>query len=187
MRGDPESLARAALDRGDRRAALTVLMDAYGAQIFRHCLSYLGERAWAEDVQQVVFVQAYRDLASFAGRSSLRTWLYAIARHRCLDAKKIRGRAARRVALASSPPERVDPASGPEQSVADASVQRVLSRCLDKLTPKVRSAVLLRFQDGLSFNEISDVCGERAGTVQARVMRAMPALRDCLQAQGVGV
>lgn len=182
---DPEAAATEAAERGDKRAALTTLMDAYGAQIYRHCLSFLGDHAWAEDVQQVVFVQAFRDMDRFGGRSSWRTWLFAIARNRCLDAKKIRGRAQRRVEVRSTPPDRVDRTPSPEARVAADSTRQALSHCLEKLTPKVRSVVLLRYQDGLSFTEMGEATGERAGTLQARVARAMPTLRACLEAQGL--
>jgi DNA-directed RNA polymerase specialized sigma24 family protein len=103
----PEDEAREARARGDHRGALTILMHAYGRDLHRHCFQVLRDRDLADDVHQTVFVQAYRDLPGFAGRSSLRTWLYGIARHRCLDAMKIGARWRRRFVRADGggPPD----------------------------------------------------------------------------------
>ena len=74
-------------------------------------------------------------------------------------------------------PEVPDPGVG-----ADARVRAFeLERALMSLAPKVRIAVLLRYQDGLSYEEMAQVCGERAPTLQARVARALPRLRRVLE------
>jgi RNA polymerase sigma factor (sigma-70 family) len=172
-----EQAALAALGRGDRTATLTLLMRGYGNDIYRHCRLVLGDAALADEVHQTVFVQAFADLETFTGRSSLRTWLFAIARHRCLDALKITRRWRRRFALLGSLPERPDPGAGPAAELELASEGAALTRALGKLAPEVRVAVLLRFQEGLSFEEMATICGERAPTLQARVARALPKLR----------
>src|SRR5688500_1440268 len=148
---DPEAEARVALARGDARRALTILMQAYGDDVYRHCWLVLGEQDLADEVHQTVFVQAYRDLARWSGRSSLRTWLLGIARHRCLDALKITRRWRRRFRLGDSTPEVADPALAADHRLAAAGEAQALARALGKLDPKVRSAVLLRYQEGLSF------------------------------------
>lgn len=174
---DPERDARAALAARDLRRALTILMDAYGDALYRHCRQVLGDAALADDVHQMVFVQAYRDLPRWEARSTLRTWLYAIARHRCLDALKATRRWRRRFTSVAATPEQADERARADRSVEAAALEVALAR----LKPKVRVAVLLRYREGLSFEEMAEVCGERAATLQARVARALPALRAALE------
>jgi RNA polymerase sigma-70 factor, ECF subfamily len=178
---DPEVEARAALARGDARRALTLLMQAYGDDIYRHCWLVLGEPDLADEVHQTVFVQAFRDLGRFSGRSTLRTWLLGIARHRCLDALKITRRWRRRFRLGHTTPDPADTTAAADHRLAAAGEAVALSRALAQLPPKVRSAVLLRYHEGLSFEEMSAICGERATTLQARVARAMPVLRRWME------
>jgi RNA polymerase sigma-70 factor (ECF subfamily) len=79
---------QAALHAGDFRRALTLLMDHHGDEVYRFAYAMTHSHHLAEEVRQQVFVEVYRDLASFAGRASLRAWIYGIARHRCLDLVK---------------------------------------------------------------------------------------------------
>jgi RNA polymerase sigma-70 factor (ECF subfamily) len=172
----------ALLDRGDARAALTSLMTAYGTPVYRFCRQMLRDEALTDDVHQQVFVQAYRDLPRFERRSALRTWLFGIARHRCLDAIKVQGRRDRRFPLDDEPGAT---RAAPEPSAIDqlslAQLAEALERCLDELAPATKSAVLLRYREGLRFDEMSVAAAEKAGTLQARVARALPVLRRCLE------
>jgi RNA polymerase sigma-70 factor (ECF subfamily) len=181
---DPEAEAALALARGDRRAALTVLMRAYGRPIYRHCLSALGEHGLADEVHQTVFVQAWRDLERFEGRSSFRTWLFGIARHRCLDAARSRRRFGQRF-VAEAAAEPVAEAPPAEGRFDPDRVRDPLETCLGTLRPELRIAVLLRYQEGMSFVELGRVCRERPGTIEARIRRTLPQLRRCLAARGV--
>jgi RNA polymerase sigma-70 factor (ECF subfamily) len=182
---DAETAALAALRAGDRRGALTILMRAHGHGIHRFCRASLQDAALADDIHQAVFVAAYEDLPTFEGRSSLQTWLYGIARHRCLDALKSRRRFGLRFLFGGAPPE--EPDASPEPGEAIDGLQRgsALSSCLKQLQPHVRMAVLLRYGEGLSCEEIARASRERANTVQARVARALVALRRCLESREV--
>src|SRR5690349_13907932 len=71
----------ALLARGDRKGAITALMDQHGPTVFNFCSRFLLDRVLAEDVLQQVFLHAYRDIDRFEGRSSPRTWLLRIAVH----------------------------------------------------------------------------------------------------------
>lgn len=176
----PEDEAREALARGDHRQALTVLMQAYGRDLHRHCYQVLRDRDLADDVHQTVFVQAYRDLPGFAGRSSLRTWLYGIARHRLMDAMKIGTRWRRRFVRAEPLPEAADARPRADDALADSGEVVALLAALAALPLDSRIAVLLRYAEGMTFEEIGTVCGEKPATVQARVARALPRLHAAL-------
>ncbi len=178
---DPDRQLVALARAGEIGAACALLMRRYGDDVFRFCATELRDRALAEDVQQVVFLQAYHHLARFAGKSSLRTWLFAIARHRVLDSSKARRRA--RAHLEDAPVDATDPALPIDQQLDAARAQRDLAECLARLGEPIRTALLLRYQQGFSFDEMAVICGERAGTLQARVARALPRLKAMLEAR----
>jgi RNA polymerase sigma factor (sigma-70 family) len=177
----------AAVARGDHADALTLLMQQHGLEVHRFCCSMLGEPSLADDVHQAVFVQAYEGLGDFRRDGSWRGWLFGIARHRCLDAAKARKRWRWRFVLASDPGE---PANAvPDAAVAPGEVDPTspsdprsvaLADCLRRLAPHIRVAVLMRYEQGLSYEEIARVSRERAPALQARVARALPLLRDCV-------
>ncbi len=172
----------ALVDRGDVRGALAVLMRRHGVPVYRFCRQMLRDEALADDVHQQVFVQAFRDLPRFERRSMVRTWLFGIARHRCLDAIKVEGRRGRRFPLDDEPAagEEAPDASALDQ-LALGQLAGALEHCLDELAPATKSAVLLRYREGLGFEEIASAFAEKAGTLQARVARALPLLRRCLE------
>ncbi|MBC7973618.1 MAG: hypothetical protein H7138_01440 [Myxococcales bacterium] len=66
---DVERTVRDMLDRGDRKGAITALMDAHGSAVFSFCARVLRDRSLAEDVLQRVFLEAYRDIGRFRGNS----------------------------------------------------------------------------------------------------------------------
>lgn len=181
---DSEREALAALERGDLKGATQILMDAYGTALYRFCRQMVADPDLAEEVHQMTFVQAYQSLGRYAHRSSLRTWLYGIARHRCLDALKIQRRRLRRFELVTAVPEKPDEDT-PERQLLDRALAQALRKCLGELNPQVRAAVLLRYHDGFSYPQMKSISGERPATLQARVARAMPVLRRCLEGRGI--
>ena len=183
---DVETRARDARRRGDRRAVLTILMESYGARIYGVCRAALRDAALAKDVHQQVFVQAFRDLDRFGERSTFCSWLYAIARNRCLDALDGRRRWLSRFTMPGSLPEPASAEAAADEQIGRRASHQALAGCLDQLRPHIRMAVLLRFGEGLTFEEIARVSRERSAAVQMRVMRALPILRKCLDAQAGG-
>src|SRR5262249_44019794 len=91
--GDPDGDVLDLVARGDVSAALRRLIQRYGDAVHRYCREALRDAALADDVHQQVFIEVFRDLPRFAGRAPVRIWLFAIARHRALDAIKARARA----------------------------------------------------------------------------------------------
>jgi RNA polymerase sigma-70 factor (ECF subfamily) len=175
--------ALALLARGDRKGAITALMDEHGGDVFNFCSRYLLDRALAEDVLQQVFLQAYRDIDRFEGRSSPRTWLLRIATHRCQDAIKSRNR--QRVAYdPDAISGAVDPARIPVDHVEQSRLLEALEECLEALPDDVRATVVLRFRSGFSYEEMSGSLHATAQALQARVARALPALKRCLERKG---
>lgn len=180
---------------GDVRGALVALMARHGTEIHRFCFQQLRDAALAEDVVQTVFVQAYQDLPQFQARASVRAWLFSIARNRCVDELRRARRWRNLITWPGTLPDHGTTPSEPEPArradhghpgEAGGGAWRAAFRdCLDKLSPRVRECVLLRFSANLSYEEIANITGHRTGTLRTRIARALPALRRCLQRKGV--
>lgn len=182
---DPEAAARDALSQGDRKRALALLMGLYGKAVYTYCRHILQDAALSEDVLQTTFVQAFADLAHYRGQSSLRSWLQGIARHRCLDTLKMRRREDQHLVRPERTADVETPALGAEEQLHIRSIAKHLAHCLGQLSVEVREAVVLRFMQQMSYEEMASLTGQRAATLQMRVARAMAGLRKCLQASGV--
>lgn len=166
----------AMVEHGDIRAALSSVMARHGVAIYRYCYQALRDAALADDVHQQVFIEAYRALPRFTGRSTVRTWLFAIARHRVLDAARARARAYARVELdnfADAP----DQVPQPGELLDDRRLCELVAKCFAAFDEKVRTALLLRYQQGFTFEEMAAICGENPGTLHRRVARALPILQ----------
>ena len=161
-------------------------MQRHGTHVYRYCREALRDATLADDVQQQVFIEAFRDLPKFHGRSSVKTWLFAIARHRVLDAAKSRHRASSHIEGddASSMPD-LRPTAG--ESIDEARLRAALTACLEQLREAIRTPLLLRFQQGFTFEDMAEICREKPGTLQAKVTRALPVLRTCIEHRTGGV
>jgi RNA polymerase sigma-70 factor (ECF subfamily) len=180
--GHDDGDIHAALRANDMRGALTLMMNRYGDEVYRFAYAVTHSHHLADEVRQQVFVEIYRDLASFGGRASLRAWVLGITRHRCLDATKKHRRWTHR--FKNDPPPDDEPDDRElERELDRGKLARILAACLAKLAPAARDAVVLRYHQDLSYDEASAVAGDNAGTLQQRVARALPALRRCLDAR----
>jgi RNA polymerase sigma-70 factor (ECF subfamily) len=166
--------------RGDRDA-LRLLFDTHGARVYsiaRHFFE--GDDARARDVTQDVFVKVMERIGTFEGASRFSTWLYRLTVNACLDAK----RAERRLVLLPDPPDipsAVDDA--PQSHALDrAETQARIAQAVSQLTPVLRAAILLRYFEGLSYDEMSEALDCPPGTVASRLRRAHEALAHALAA-----
>jgi RNA polymerase sigma-70 factor (ECF subfamily) len=163
-------------------------MGAYGGAIFAYCRSMLDDRSQADDLLQLVFLQAFGALPTFEARSSFKTWLFGIARHRCLDEIKRGSRHSRRLSelradQVESP--RVTSDSVLDQQQVTAEREAGLDDCMQRLPADTRDLVLLRFRHDLSYEEIAALVGPAAGTLRVRIFRALASLRRCLEGKGL--
>lgn len=173
---DPDGDALALVDRGDLAGAVRLLMKRYGTGMYRYCREELRDGALADDVHQQVFIEALRDLPRFQRRSTVRVWLFAIARHRVLDAAKKR-RLDKAWVEDCAALEIPDDDPAPDEALDDARLHQALADAIAELPMDARSALLLRYQQGFSFAEMASICEEQASTLCARVKRALPILR----------
>jgi RNA polymerase sigma factor (sigma-70 family) len=173
---DPDGDALALVDRGDLAGAVRLLMKRYGTGMYRYCREELRDGALADDVHQQVFIEALRDLPRFQRRSTVRVWLFAIARHRVLDAAKKR-RLDKGCVEDCAALEIPDDDPSPDEALDDARLHQALADAIAELPRDVRTALLLRYQQGFRFAEMASICEEQASTLCARVKRALPVLR----------
>jgi RNA polymerase sigma-70 factor (ECF subfamily) len=179
---DSDDDVTALVERGDLGAALHHLMKRHRMGIYRYCRAVLHDPVLADDVCQQIFIQAFRDLPLFHGGSKIRTWLFGIARHRSMDAAKARRRwhARQDNAPATDLP---DPQRSPADSLDEQRRREALARGLERLDDRARSAVVLHYQQGFTFQEMAAICREKPGTLAARVARALPRLRADIESR----
>jgi len=179
--------------RGDERA-FREFFDAYFARLYRFALPRLGgDEGWAEDAIQAAMGRALRRLESWRGEASLYTWLCQICRNEIVDLYRREGRQ-RDQLVSFEDQEAADFAldtlqagadSQPETRLADRDLQRALRTLLDGLSPGYGDALVWKYVEGLSVEEI----GERLeiGTVAAQSLlaRARQAFKtECLASFG---
>jgi len=170
----------AARSAGDKRRALTLLMTRHGDAIYRFAVAMTHDRDLADEVRQQVFVEAYRDVGNLAAGSSLQRWVFGIARNRCIDAVKARRRWYER--YKNAPPKQPEQAERtPDRDLERGRIARIVVACLARLAPAAREAVVLRYQQDLSYDEAAAIAGDPPGTIRQRVARALPLLRKCVE------
>ena len=183
---DPDSDIWKLVKEDKRHEALKLLMKRYGRTVYHFCRGMVRDDARTDDVHQKVFVEAYRDLSKFTGRSHLKTWLLAIARNRAIDDIRKRSREDGRTDREVSD-ETVDSGLSSGERLDDARLRKALVECVALLPELTRAAVLLHYQQGLTFEQIGEMFDEKPGTMQARVSRAVEGLRPCIAKRTGGV
>lgn len=169
----------------DGQAAILDLFEECSDAVLGYCIRIVKDPVLAEDVMQQVFLQALRDVGRFEGKSSLRTWLFAVAGHRCLDAIRSRRRADLRIVQDDRKLDDLEgPAHEPHKRIARVQLLEALDSCMSVLSEEVRATVLLRFHAELTFEQMAAHLGASAEALQMRVARAMPVLRRCLEGKG---
>ena len=148
---------------GDPLAA-AALVRATQADVWRLCAA-LGDRDSADDLTQETYLRAFGSLHRFEGRSSVRTWLLAVARRVCADALRARRR---RPSLVRVDPADVEVGDGADRVGESAAVGDLLAR----LDADRREAFLLTQVVGLSYAEAAEVAACPVGTIRSRVARA---------------
>ena len=160
---------------------LRSLYRAYASELLGFALNALGDRQAAEEIVQEVFTRAWRHAGTYdARRGSVRTWLYQIARHAIIDARR---RASARPALATGERDVEEEAGGP--SIEQAMLGWQVASALERLSPEHRQVIRLAHLQGMSVREIAQACGLAEGTVKSRTWYALRSLRLALEEMGV--
>ncbi len=174
-------------------------LQAHREALVGHCYRMLGSAAEADDAVQETLVRAWRALEGFDGRASLRTWLYRIATHVCLDALADRGRRERPVAMGPEgtvhdelverprthwlepiPDALAIPADGDpsERAALRQSIRLAFVAALQRLPPRQRAALLLAEVLGWNSAEIAEALETTAPAVNSALQRARATLAE---------
>src|SRR6266481_6776003 len=153
---------------GDQLAMRT-LFGRYRVPLYRWLLRLVGDEALAEDLLSDVFLDVWRQAASFEARSSVSTWLLAIARNKALSARRRRTDAELDDELASS---LVDPADDPELVLQKKNRAEVLRQSLARLSLEHGEVIDLVYYHGKSVKEVAEIIGIAEATVKTRMFYA---------------
>jgi RNA polymerase sigma-70 factor (ECF subfamily) len=158
-----------ACQQGDR-AAFQLLFETYKDKVFSIAVySSGGDRALADDVTQQIFLKLFTAIRQFRGDSEFTTWLYRLVVNACLDERRRR----RKLlpwgeTVAMTKPSEKKPQ---EKQYARREVSAAVQQAIGELKPKFRLPILLKYIEGLSYEEIASVMGCSKGTVASRLNR----------------
>lgn len=176
-----------ALRNGEEEAYVT-LLEMFQQPVYSLLRRLLDDPNETADVTQDVFLKVFRNVGSFRGQSSLKTWIYRIAVNEAHNRRRWFGRHRKpEVELSRSDGQGfcwLDHLSDPSRSPYDLALNRERRQAIEKaladLNPVFRSAVVLRDIEDLNYEEIADVLNVSLGTVKSRILRGREALRKAL-------
>ena len=164
---------------GDRDA-FRALYDLYKDRVYSISLHFFhGDPAVASDVTQQVFLKLMTSIRQFRGDAEFSTWLYRLVVNACMDAAR-----SRKTQSAISDPSRMEafPAPGSqEEDYVRAQMANSVRAAVSALPPKFRIAVLLRYFDDLSYEQMAQALHCSVGTVASRLSRGHKILAERLK------
>lgn len=144
------------------------LYKRYVNKVYRRCLSLTQDTTKAEDFTHDIFLRAFSKLDAFQERARFSTWLYSIAYNYCLDQLKL----ARRInTIIIADDYAFDIPEADESLVHEEAIQ-LMERAIDYLSPKDIRLLRLKYEEGLSVNEIADLYSSKVNTVKMRLKRS---------------
>ncbi len=168
--------------KAGEKHAFDLLVMKYQQRLVNLITRYVHDHSEAMDVAQESFLKAYRALPNFRGDSAFYTWLYRIA----INTAKNHMVAARRRPLAYSEdiddPERYEwhaslqDTDSPERQAMGDEMRATVEKAIGSLPEDLRTAIMLREIDGLSYDEIAQAMDCPVGTVRSRIFRARDAI-----------
>jgi RNA polymerase sigma-70 factor, ECF subfamily len=181
MQDDSDQQLVQRVQAGDR-AAFDLLVRKYQHRVLKLVSRFVSDAAEAEDVAQEAFLKAYRALASFRGDSAFYTWLYRIAINTAKNALVSSRRRPVDFDLDLQDPEQYDrharlkEGDTPEGVLLTEEIRTVVERAMEQLPEDLRTAIVLRELEGLSYEEIAEAMDCPVGTVRSRIFRAREAI-----------
>jgi RNA polymerase sigma-70 factor (ECF subfamily) len=170
------------VQRGDK-GAFDALVLKYQHKLVKLVMRYVRNPAEAEDIAQEAFIKAYRALPQFRGDSAFYTWLYRIAINTAKNAVVSRDRSPVEYDLDRSNNDesydmqgRMKDSETPEGLVLTDEIRSTVNAAIDALPEDLRTAIVLRELEGLSYEEIAAAMDCPVGTVRSRIFRAREAI-----------
>lgn len=169
------------VQRGDT-SAFDLLVRKYQHKVLKLVSRFVSDQAEAEDVAQEAFIKAYRALPSFRGESAFYTWLYRIAINTAKNALVSNRRRPVDFDLDLQDPEqyerqaRLKEGDTPEGLLLTEEIRQTVQAAMAELPEDLRTAIMLRELEGLSYEEIAERMSCPVGTVRSRIFRAREAI-----------
>lgn len=170
------------------RQAFDLLVAKYQRRLMRLVSRIVHDPAEAEDVVQETFIKAYRAIRHFRGDSAFYTWLYRIGIN---TAKNFLASQSRRTPTSTESDaeqaesfdsgEQLRDNNTPESMLASQQIARTVNAAMDSLALDLRTAIVLREIEGLSYEEIADIMSCPIGTVRSRIFRAREVIAEKLK------
>ncbi len=164
-----------------KKVRFAKLLESYEREIYRFTFRMTGSPEDAEDLLQDTFLRAFKAFPRLPAEANHRAWLYRIAHRQALNLfRSQRVRAARPLGEADAV---VETHRSPESLTETRHLARALRSLIRSLTPRQRSALLLKKYEGLSYAEVSEVLGCNQENARAQVYQAMKKIRNGLHAE----
>ena len=168
---------------GDR-LAFEALYGRHQVKLYRFLLRLTNNETVAEDIVSDVFFDVWQQAGRFEARSTVSTWLFAIARFKALSARRERQH------FEPGPGEAMediveDPSDDPENSVQKADKGKIIQHCLKLLSSSHREAIDLVYYHGKTIKEVGEILRIPENTVKTRMFHARKRLSELLVAAGV--
>jgi len=180
-RTDSDQMLVERVQRGDK-TAFDVLVRKYQHKIVKLVTRYVHDSSEALDVAQEAFIKAYRAIPGFRGDSAFYTWLYRIAINTAKNYLVAENRRPFDHGVDLQDPEqyemqaRLRDMDTPERLLLTEEIQKTVERAIEELPEDLRTAIVLRELEGMSYEEIAQTMSCPVGTVRSRIFRAREAI-----------
>lgn len=152
---------------GDEEAA-DILVKRYYTDILRYCKRHIIDQNLAEDATQETFYRVFRSLMRYQDKERFRAWLYMIARNICIDENRKQK---------NTIPLELEDIGEESSEIHQIENSDEIEQLLSVLPEEQREAILLYFEDELTYKEIGKILGIPARTVQSRVKNGIKAIK----------
>ncbi len=164
---------------GDRNS-FSLLIESYKNQIFSLAFRLTGNFQESEDLAQETFIRAYSKLYQFNTQKNFFTWIYSISLNLIRNHLKKRNKAGFNEATESS----IEANSSPERDLIESQESEMLQKCFNLLTDDFREIIVLKYYQGLTFADISEVLGISESAAKMRLYRGLEKLKFIMEKEG---
>lgn len=170
--------------KGDEKS-LEIMIGRYLKPIYSFIYRYVGNAQDAEDITQETFVKVWKNFHKFNPNKSFKNWIFSIAKNSCIDFLK------KKKTIPFSEFDTgdggniitdtlTDSSSLPQELLEKVDIAKTLNLAMEKISPKYRMILFLRYNDHFTFREIAESLGEPLNTVKSRHRRALVKLKELL-------